>query len=136
MADKIFVDSNIWHYAFMSNQSDKKKKAQQIINNSKIVLNTQVVNEVCYNLIRKANYSNTDIGKFINNLNIIYTIFNINISTILKASELREIYGSSFWDSLIIASALENGCNILLTEDISGADLIENKLKIINPFKY
>lgn|SRR3989339_145768 len=134
MADKIFVDSNIWLYAFMSNHNDKQKKAQEIINNTDIVLNTQVVNEVCYNLLRKAKFSNSDISKFINNLRNVYSIFNISIFTILNAAELSDKYGSSFWGSLIIASALENDCDILLTEDISGANLIESKLKLINPF--
>jgi predicted nucleic acid-binding protein len=41
----------------------------------------------------------------------------------------------SYWDSLIISSALESGCKILYTEDMHHNQIIEGKLKIINPFK-
>jgi predicted nucleic acid-binding protein len=36
---------------------------------------------------------------------------------------------------LIIASALENKCKILYTEDMQDGQIIEGKLKIENPFK-
>ncbi|MBI5323837.1 MAG: PIN domain-containing protein [Ignavibacteriae bacterium] len=134
MADKIFVDSNIWLYAFMSEKSVKHDKAITIISNSDVYLNIQVINEVCYNLLKKSNYNNNEISELIYNFNKMYTIFNIGIPTLLNATSLRHKYKSSFWDSLILASALENNCNILLTEDISGADFIEKKLKVVNPF--
>ncbi|MCL5991680.1 MAG: PIN domain-containing protein [Bacteroidetes bacterium] len=134
MADKIFVDSNIWLYAFMSEKSVKHYKAITIISNSNVFLNIQVINEVCYNLLKKSNYNNSEISELIYNFNKIYTIFNISIPTLLNATSLRQKYKTSFWDSLILASALENNCNILLTEDISGADFMEKKLKVINPF--
>ncbi|TAL68038.1 MAG: PIN domain-containing protein [Bacteroidetes bacterium] len=135
MADKTFVDSNIWLYAFISDKSSKHNISADIINNKEIVLSTQVVNEVCYNLYKKADYNNLDIKNLINNFYDIYTIYNINFSTLSIACNIRDKYNSSFWDSLIIASALENECKLLLTEDISGAELFEKKLKVLNPFK-
>jgi predicted nucleic acid-binding protein len=53
---------------------------------------------------------------------------------ILKSWEIREKHKYSIWDSLIIASALENGCKILYSEDMHHNHLIEKKLRIINPF--
>ena len=41
-----------------------------------------------------------------------------------------------FFDSnIIITSALENDCSILYTEDLQHEQVIEGKLKIINPFE-
>jgi predicted nucleic acid-binding protein len=40
----------------------------------------------------------------------------------------------SFWDSMMIASALDNHCSVIYTEDLQHGQVIENKLKIINPF--
>ncbi|AOC54321.1 MAG: hypothetical protein IM503_05940 [Microcystis sp. M069S2] len=39
-----------------------------------------------------------------------------------------------FFDSLILASALEAGCQILYSEDLQHGQRIENQLMIINPF--
>ena len=40
----------------------------------------------------------------------------------------------SYWDSMITAAALKSGCNILYSEDLQHEQLMENQLKIINPF--
>lgn len=40
-----------------------------------------------------------------------------------------------FYDSLIVASALESECTILYSEDMQPGLVIENQLKIVNPFK-
>jgi predicted nucleic acid-binding protein len=53
--------------------------------------------------------------------------------TILDAFRIAERYGFSFYDSLIISVALECGCNILYSEDMHHVQLIENRLKIMNP---
>ncbi len=39
------------------------------------------------------------------------------------------------YDSLIVVSALENNCSILYTEDLQDGQVIENALKIVNPFR-
>ena len=61
MSDKYFVDSNIWLYAFMDSSSVKRNQAIQIIDAAGIMLSTQVVNEVCSNLLRKASYTEPEI---------------------------------------------------------------------------
>jgi predicted nucleic acid-binding protein len=47
---------------------------------------------------------------------------------------LRAKYNISFWDSLIVASAIENKCTILYTEDLHHSQLIAGRLRILNPF--
>ena len=48
--------------------------------------------------------------------------------------EAARKYNYSFYDSLIIAAAIESGCSILYSEDMQHNQLIEEKLKIVNPF--
>ena len=48
--------------------------------------------------------------------------------------EIHTRYKYSYYDSLIIASALENDCAILYTEDLHHSQVIDEKLAIINPF--
>ncbi|WP_456325324.1 PIN domain-containing protein [Desulfonauticus submarinus] len=65
-------------------------------------------------------------------------IFNfclIDRKDIKLAIEIKEKYKFSYWDSLIVASALENNCSILYTEDMQDGQIIEKKLEIVNPFR-
>jgi len=48
---------------------------------------------------------------------------------------IKDIYKFQFYDCLIIATALENNCTILYSEDMQHNQLIEDKLTILNPFK-
>ena len=48
--------------------------------------------------------------------------------------EISIRYNFYYWDSLIVASALENNCSILYTEDMQDGQVIEESLKIVNPF--
>ena len=57
------------------------------------------------------------------------------IETIKYSWRIRRKYSYSYWDSLSIASALENNCKALYTEDMQDGQIIEDKLTIINPFK-
>jgi len=47
---------------------------------------------------------------------------------------IKEKYHYSWWDSLILTSALENNCKIVYSEDMQHGQIIENTLKIVNPF--
>lgn len=42
----------------------------------------------------------------------------------------------SYWDSLIVASSIENGCSILYSEDLHDGQIIDNKVKVVNPFLF
>jgi predicted nucleic acid-binding protein len=46
---------------------------------------------------------------------------------------LQDRYRYSFYDSLIIAAALDSGCDRLYTEDLQDGQRIEG-LTIVNPF--
>lgn len=56
-------------------------------------------------------------------------------STIKKALQIKKDSKYSYWDSLIIASALENNCAILYTEDMQDGQVVDDNLIITNPFK-
>jgi len=136
MKDKIFVDTNIWLYAFMEQDSQKSSISKEIIdkNIERTYLSTQILNEICINLLKKANYSEKEIKYLIKNLNDVYEIFPIRVEDCIKASEIRGKFYISYWDSLVIASALNNKCSVLYSEDMQHNQTIEGKLKIINPF--
>ena len=53
---------------------------------------------------------------------------------LLLASDLRERYRFAYWDSLIVAAALDTGCDTLYTEDMQHKQVIDGRLTLINPF--
>lgn len=62
------------------------------------------------------------------------TVNALTTDLTLSAWEIRIKYKFSYWDSLIIAAALDSNCAMLYTEDMQDGQMIDKKLKIINPF--
>jgi len=132
---KIFLDSNVVIYAYCINRADKQKKAKQLFAERTVVISTQVLQEMANTLYKKFNVDFNTIRSLLNECVRNASAVHVNTQeTIIKASVIAEVYRFSFYDSLIISSALEEDCNILYTEDLQHNQVIENKLKIINPF--
>ncbi len=55
--------------------------------------------------------------------------------TVIAALAIAERYGFSHFDSLIIATAMDAGCDTLYSEDMQDGQLIDNRLTVINPFR-
>jgi predicted nucleic acid-binding protein len=56
------------------------------------------------------------------------------LSTITLAYYLVDKYDFQMFDGIIIAAALEANCDILYSEDMDNGQIVENSLKIVNPF--
>ncbi len=139
---QVFVDSNIWLYCFLSGQDkdpkeDARKRmiANSITDVEGIVISTQVINEVCSILKRKVGFNEEQILKLIESFERRYQVVPVDLLVVKNASKLRQQYSFSFWDSLIIASALEAGVTILYSEDMQDGLLVAGTLEIMNPFK-
>jgi len=132
-----FIDTNIWLYAFSDSQDKRKtQQAKTLIQQTpQIALSTQVINEVSLNLRRKFQANEQDIRKLIRSLYHNYLIVEFNLTILLQASDLRTAYSVSYWDSLIIASALAVSATTLYTEDMHEGLTINEQLTIINPLK-
>ncbi|MDM8536363.1 PIN domain-containing protein [Desulfobacterales bacterium HSG17] len=135
MKDKTFLDTNILVY-FVSDNFRKKNIANEVLSaNEEIVISSQVINEFVAVTIRKHILSFPDAVNYANEFMDIFWFSVITRHTIKLSFDIRQRYGFSTWDSLIIASALENDCSVLFSEDMQDGQVIENKLKIVNPFK-
>lgn len=97
-------------------------------------MSTQVVNEVCINLMRKANKDNAFIKQFLNDFIATYTVMDQTKEDVLQAAGIREDYHFSYWDSLIVSCALRSNCKVLYTEDMQHGLKVYQQLKICNPF--
>jgi predicted nucleic acid-binding protein len=137
MIDRIFIDSNVWLYFFLKDEEEKYRIAEKYFlenaTGSVFIITYQVINEVANQLI-KNNHDEITIVENIEYMYKISTIQDFSKEIILSASELRQRYSLSFWDSIIVTSAIKSNCNILATEDMQDGLIIEHT-EIKNIFK-
>ena len=130
-----FLDSNIWLYAFIQSQDARKHEiANQISRTHALITSTQVINEVCVNLIRKAALNEKRIHELITAFYQNHTVIELGIEILLKASQLRNRYFFSFWDGLIVATALLANARTLISEDMQDGLIVDKTLEIKNSF--
>ncbi len=132
MQDKCFLDTNILLY-LLSNDNRKAISKELIRLNHTISI--QVLNEFSNVSVRKFKISTNDTKEFIEVISKKLDVVSFSKTTILNALDLKSKYNLQFYDSLIVATAIENHCNILYSEDMQDGLIVDNTIKITNPFK-
>ena len=141
MKDKVFIDTNIFVYAFLdSEQITNHAKHQNAVrflsqfdSNTEVIISIQVLNEY-YSALLKNKINDSEIQQSAQNLGQAINVVPISKKTVFDSYSIRNRYQFSYWDSLIIASALEHDCAVLFSEDMQHDQCIEERLRIINPF--
>lgn len=138
MSGKYFLDTNILVYSLEST-SKKQSISQSLIlssiSSSKGVISTQVVQEFLNlatgKFAEKTSPDNTRefMQKILIPLCQVYTDFDLFSLTLEIQNETRY----AFYDSLILAAALQGGCNVLYSEDMQSGQKVRG-LEIINPY--
>ena len=134
MPDKVFIDTNVLIYGYSEDEPDKRQRAIDCVRSGEAWISTQVLNETINVLKRKFSLSYSQIRDAVQELSEGFPIVLVSVNTIEMALNLAERYQYSYFDSLILASALEAGCQILYSEDLQHGQRIENQLMIVNPF--
>lgn len=133
----VCVDTNIWFYALAHpavSETRKHQMARNLINTlNGPVLTPQIINELTVNLLRKRTWSELELRNLIHDLRSRCHFFIPDANWHEHASFIRDHYKLAFWDSLVVSSALNAGCNKLFSEDMQHQLHIDT-LEIINPF--
>lgn len=136
MNDKVFIDSNILIYAYSVDEPSKKKIVEKLLNQyDAIIISTQTINEFINVMTKKKRLDYKEILLVVKELFVVFSIQGVNFEVIQKAIEIAIKHRYSYFDSLIIAAALFADCSVLYSEDMHHEHVIDNQLKIINPFK-
>ena len=135
MQDKIFLDTNIIIYCYSNSEIEKQIICRELFEKyNELNISKQVINEITNILFKKFKLSSFDIKNTVEQISNIAFTCDFNFDTQKKAIELKDKYNLQYYDALIIATALENHCNIIFSEDMQHNQIIENQLTIINPF--
>ena len=140
MSGADFFDTNVFVYMVDDADPAKQAKAQGLVAAAlaadSACVSYQVVQETLYVLTRKfAKRVPAEVAKEIMRQSLL-PFWRVMPSAALytRALDLQSRFGFSFYDSLIVAAALEAGCTRLLTEDLQDGQQIEG-LTIENPFR-
>lgn len=138
MNDRIFLDTNILLYAKLEREVEKEKTERviKILRDSEdqFVISSQFLIEITNQLFKNKIQENI-IQNTVDVIEEEFELHTVSTATIKKAIDIKTKYKFSFWDSLIVASALENQCSIIYTEDLQHGQMIEATLEIVSPFK-
>ena len=136
MSVRAFFDTNIMIYLYADNEREKQAFSREIVNNAaECIVSTQILNEMNNVMIKKWRMTAEAIKKVQGDIRRISKVAYINEDTIDRAIDLNTRHGFSYYDCLMLSSALENGCDIIYTEDMNSGQIINGTLKVINPFK-
>ncbi len=137
MSDKHFVDTNILMYAHDATAGVKHERARALVEEMwrtrSGVVSTQVLQELCVNLRRKAGRP-LDL-KTTREIVTDYLCWEVVVNTgesILEALEIEDRYRISFWDALVIQAAESSGAVVLYSEDLSDGETY-GSVRIVNP---
>jgi len=97
-------------YTQSKGEQDKRDIALNAIEKYDCYTSTQVFNEISNVMIKKLKMPIAEVKQVITAINDRCTVSIITHETVQKALDLREIYGYSYYDSLILATAILRSC--------------------------
>lgn len=137
MSDNYFLDTNVFVYSF--DRSTKGETAKKLISNGlssqRAKISYQVVQEFINVSTRKFKEPLTigDLRIYVPKvLQPLWTVYS-SPKLIQSALDIKERWLFGYYDSLIIAAAIEANCSKLYSEDLQHGQKVYD-LEIINPF--
>lgn len=137
MSDKCFVDTNILVYAHDSSTGIKHQRARKLLedlwDSGQGVLSTQVLQELCINLRRKAgNPLPVEEVRLILRDYMAWEVVTNTPESVLQALDIEMRYKTSFWDALILQAAGRSGATILYSEDLAAGQRY-GSIQVVDP---
>ena len=126
-----FADTNVILY--LLDDSPKADRAEELIGQGSRI-SVQVLNEALVNCRRKAGLSWRDAGAFLAGVQAICPVEDLTAQTHQVGRALAEKYRLSVHDAMIVSSALIAGCTTLWSENMQDGLLVEDQLRVVNPF--
>lgn len=135
----IFVDTNVYFYAH-----DAQQPAKQAVCRAWLIVlgqqrlgrtNLQVANEFTDVVLRKRRDIPSETVFRLADEILMWGSAPINAGTIRLARRIRSSTAYSWWDCLLLASAIELGCTHFLSEDLQDGQQIDT-LTIVDPFAH
>ena len=136
MSVRSFFDTNVVVYSDDKAAPAKQRRALELVSEHRRagtgVVSMQVLQEYFVTVTRKLQVD-TRIARRKVELLAEFDVAIPNVPDILAAIDLHRLHGFSFWDALVLRSAKQAGCRVLLTEDLQVREI--DGVRIVNPFE-
>jgi predicted nucleic acid-binding protein len=132
----VALDTNILAYAEGVNGAARKANALDLIQRlpaGSALLPVQTLGELFQLLVRKVNRTPAQARSAILAWRDAFPLIETSETVIVGAAELAATHRFSFWDGVVLASAAEGGCRLLLSEDLQEG-FTWNSVTVTNPF--
>jgi len=136
--DLQFVDTNVLIYAHDTTAGEKNSRARQLITDlwesGLGCLSVQVLQEFYVNVTEKvAKPLSSDVAAQIVSDLSAWQVHSPGVEDVLDAIRMQRRYQMSFWDAMIVVSAIELGCTTLWSEDLNPGQVYD-QVKVATPF--
>lgn len=137
MSARSFFDTNVLVYADDKNEPVKQRRSRSLWAEHRRegtgVVSLQVLQEYFVTVTRKLKVDPRTARSKVELL-AEFDVAVPELTDILAAIDLHRLHGFSFWDALILRSAQQSGCRVLLSEDFQGGREIDG-IQVVNPFR-
>lgn len=132
----VFVDTNVLIYMRDASEPLKRSVAtawvERLVARGLVVISPQVLNEFVSVSLRRFDDALDDLETRVGFLATFCKV-DLNARTTARALDLQRNRMISWWDAVLVASALDHGCELLLTEDLNDGQRIDG-LRVVDPF--
>lgn len=138
MGVTIFVDTNVLLYSISKDplEQTKRETAIALLSGSDCVLSLQVINEFTWQSTHPKGRYGLPFERALTFVEVWrrFPVQSLDVSLFDLAVELKRRVNYSWWDCLIVAAAIAQGCDTLATEDMQHGRVLDG-LRIVNPFR-
>ena len=136
--DLQFVDTNVLIYAHDISAGEKRARCRELIEGlweSELgCLSVQVLQEFYVNVTIKVSkpLSSEVAAQIVSDLSA-WQVHTPGAQDVLEAIRVQHRYRMSFWDAMVVTSAIQLGCTTLWSEDLNPGQVYD-RVKVATPF--
>jgi predicted nucleic acid-binding protein len=132
-AENAFLDTNLLVY--LLRPDDGRSRLLDPLMMPGGVISVQVLNELVSVSRRKFGLGAQAIAPFLDRIKATFSVVPITLAVHERGLTLLARHNFSVYDAMIVAAALEAGCDTLYTEDMQDGLVVDGSLTIRNPFR-
>lgn len=140
MNDRFFLDTNIFVYSFDENAPQKSARASELIRQAVRsrtgIVSYQIVQEFFNVALRRFAHPMTaaEAEQYLTTTFRPLMAVNSSAALYAEALRLRGNHSLSWYDSVVVAAAIEGGAHVLYSEDLQHGQKF-GTLRVENPFR-
>jgi predicted nucleic acid-binding protein len=127
-----FFDTSVLLY-LLSDDTAKADRIETLLS-ARGVVSVQVLNEFAVVALRKLKMPLNEVREILDTIRAVCAVEPITVETHERGLEVFERYRFSLYDSMLVAAALIAGTKIVYSEDLQHRQVIDNQLRVTNPF--